>query len=96
MHAMSLAHVVCTIYEGRCTVHGFRSSFRDWASEQTSMPHAIAEVALAHRGGGDVERSYTRSDLFDRGDLMDRGRSVDVADVVTLTPSVESTVRGEQ
>ena len=73
MHATSLAHVVRTIYEGRCTVHGFRSSFRDWASEQTSVPHAVAEAALAHQVGSDVERSYARSDLFDkRRGLMDR------------------------
>ena len=69
----TLAHVVWTIYGGRCTVHGFRSSFRDWASEQTSVPHAVAEAALAHQVGSDVERSYARSDLFEkRRGLMDR------------------------
>ena len=42
-------------------------------SEQTSVPHAVAEAALAHQVGSDVERSYARSDLFDkRRDLMDR------------------------
>ena len=57
----------------RCTVHGFRSSFRDWASEQTSVPHAVAEAALAHQVGSAVERSYARSDLFEkRRGLMDR------------------------
>ena len=58
IHATTLAHVVRTIYGSRCTVHGFRSSFRDWASEQTSVPHAVAEAALAHQVGSDVERSY--------------------------------------
>ena len=73
IHATTLAHVVRTIYGARCTVHGFRSSFRDWASEQTSAPHAVAEAALAHQVGSDVERSYARSDLFDkRRGLMDR------------------------
>ena len=73
IHATTLAHVVRTIYGSRCTVHGFRSSFRDWASEQTSVPHAVAEAALAHQVGSDVERSYARSDLFDkRRGLMDR------------------------
>lgn len=48
------------------TVHGFRSAFRTWASEQTSYPHAVCEMALAHRVGSDVERSYARSDLFDK------------------------------
>ena len=56
----------------RATVHGFRSSFRDWASERTSVPHAVCEMALAHRVGSDVERSYARSDLFEkRLGLMD-------------------------
>ena len=53
--------------------HGFRSSFRDWAAERTSVPHAVCEAALAHLVGSDVERSYARSDLFDqRRALMDR------------------------
>ena len=61
------------IYGDRCTVHGFRSSFRDFASEQTSVPHAVAEAVLAHQVGSDVERSYARSDLFEkRRGLMDR------------------------
>ena len=72
MHATTLAQVVRSLYRGRCTVHGFRSSFRDWASEQTSVPHAVAEAALAHQVGSAVERSYARSDLFEkRRVLMD-------------------------
>ncbi len=50
----------------RGTVHGFRSSFRDWASERTSAPHAVCEMALAHKVGSDVERSYARSDLYEK------------------------------
>ena len=46
--------------------HGFRSSFRDWCSERTSVPHAVAEAALAHQVGNAVERSYARSDLFEK------------------------------
>ena len=54
----------------RATVHGFRSSFRDWCAE-TGKPREIAEAALAHTVGG-VEGSYFRSDLFDlRRRLMD-------------------------
>ena len=56
----------------RTTVHGFRTSFRTWAAECTSFPHAVCEQALAHAVGCDVERSYARSDLFDkRRELMD-------------------------
>lgn len=47
-------------------VHGFRSSHRDWAAEQTDYPREIAEMALAHDVGSDVERAYRRSDLIER------------------------------
>lgn len=57
----------------RATVHGFRSAFRTWAAERTSFPHAVCEQALAHAVGSDVERSYARSDLFEkRRGLMDQ------------------------
>ena len=50
----------------RATVHGFRSSFRTWASERTNADHATMELALAHAVGSSVERSYARSDLLDK------------------------------
>ena len=57
----------------RATVHGFRSAFRTWASEQTNTAHAVMEMALAHAVGSSVERSYARSDLFaKRRALMQR------------------------
>ena len=48
------------------TVHGFRSSFRDWCGDETSFPREVAEAALAHRTGSDVERAYRRRDAFDK------------------------------
>lgn len=48
------------------TVHGFRSSFRDWAEEQTAYPDAVKEMALAHAIGNKVEAAYRRGDLFER------------------------------
>ena len=48
------------------TVHGFRSTFRDWAAEQTNYPREVAEMALAHAVGDATERAYMRTDLFDR------------------------------
>ena len=54
------------------TVHGFRSSFRDWAGECTSFPREIAEAALAHTIGNDVERAYRRGDALERRrEMMD-------------------------
>lgn len=46
--------------------HGFRSTFRDWASERTSYPHEMAEMALAHTIGDKVEAAYRRGDLFEK------------------------------
>ena len=46
------------------TVHGFRSSFRDWAAEAANAPRELAEAALAHQVGSEVERAYARSDLL--------------------------------
>jgi integrase len=48
------------------TVHGFRSSFRDWAAEQTSYPSDVIEMALAHTIANKVEAAYRRGDLFDK------------------------------
>ena len=52
--------------------HGFRSSFRDWAAEQTHTPHAVMEAALAHKIRNKAEAAYARSDLFEkRRELME-------------------------
>jgi integrase len=48
------------------TTHGFRSAFRDWASESAHAPREVAEAALAHAIGNEVEQAYARSDLFER------------------------------
>jgi len=54
------------------TVHGFRSSFRDWAAERTNFPREVAEKALAHAVADATERAYQRGDFFDkRRRLMD-------------------------
>jgi integrase len=54
------------------TVHGFRSTFRDWAAEQTNFPREVCEQALAHLDGSAVERAYRRSDLFEQRRLLMR------------------------
>ncbi len=50
--------------------HGFRSTFRDWASERTNYPRDAAEMALAHAIGDKVEAAYRRGDLFEKRRLM--------------------------
>jgi integrase len=51
---------------GACTVHGFRSSFCDWAGDQTPFPREVAEAALAHVVGGAVEQAYRRSSALEK------------------------------
>ncbi|SLN71772.1 Prophage CP4-57 integrase [Aquimixticola soesokkakensis] len=48
------------------TVHGFRSTFRDWAGEVAEVPREVAQMSLAHKVGSDVERAYARSDLLEK------------------------------
>jgi integrase len=48
------------------TTHGFRSSFRDWAAEQTAFPNEVCEQALAHQLSSKVEAAYRRGDLFEK------------------------------
>jgi integrase len=48
------------------TVHGFRSTFKDWASEQTAYANEVSEMALAHTVGDKVENAYRRTDLFEK------------------------------
>ena len=53
-------------FADRTTVHGFRSSFRDWAAECTNAPHAVMELSLAHAVGNAVEAAYARSTLIEK------------------------------
>ena len=70
------------------TVHGFRSTFRDWAAEVANAPREVAEMSLAHKVGTDVERAYARSDLLDkRRVLLERWSAFvtgQTADIVKL------------
>jgi integrase len=48
------------------TVHGFRSTFRDWAAEQTTFSHEVCELALAHVIPNKTEAAYRRGDLLEK------------------------------
>lgn len=52
------------------TVHGFRSTFRDWASEMTAFPHEVCEMALAHTIANKAEAAYRRGDVFDKRRML--------------------------
>lgn len=49
-----------------CTVHGFRSSFRDWAGERTNYPRDLCEMALAHTIKDKAEAAYRRGDMLEK------------------------------
>jgi integrase len=75
-HAIPLSRMVMVTLLHRMgrhdSVHGFRSTFRDWAAERTAFPSEVAEMALAHAVGDKVEAAYRRGDMFvKRQALMD-------------------------
>ena len=57
---------VCRRIGAECVPHGFRSTFRDWCSEHTNVAREVAEMALAHTVGNEVEAAYRRGDLFEK------------------------------
>lgn len=61
---MAMASVLQRMGRSDITVHGFRSTFRDWAAERTNYPNHVVEMALAHVVGDKVEAAYRRGDLF--------------------------------
>jgi integrase len=64
MGHMAMLRILSRMDRGQLTVHGFRSTFRDWCAEQTHFPAEAAEMALAHAVGDKVEAAYRRGDMF--------------------------------
>jgi len=61
---MAMTMVLRRMGRGDLTVHGFRSSFRDWTADQTNFPREVAEMALAHAVSDKVEAAYRRGELL--------------------------------
>jgi integrase len=71
LSSMALAMVLRRMDLASVTVHGFRSTFRDWAAECTNFPNEVCEAALAHVVRNKAEAAYRRGDLLDkRRELM--------------------------
>lgn len=88
---MTLSAVLKKMGRADVTVHGFRSTFRDWAGETTAFPREVIEAALAHRLKDKAEAAYARGDLFEkRRGLM--ARWADFA-ALGLPPGQFSTAR---
>lgn len=69
--------------------HGLRSTFRDWVAERTDYPRDMAEIALAHTVGSEVERAYRRGDMLEKRRKMMENWSEFVihhSDAATLAP----------
>jgi integrase len=63
---MAMLQLLSRMSRSDLTVHGFRSTFRDWAAESTNYPRELAEAALAHVNADKVEAAYLHSDLFEK------------------------------
>ena len=63
---MTLTAVLRRMQRNDLTVHGFRSTFRDWAAEATDYPQEMAEMALAHVVSNKVEAAYRRGDMLEK------------------------------
>lgn len=83
---MALSNALKAI-RGDITVHGWRSTFRDWAGESTVFPADVCEAALAHAIGDTTRRAYQR------GDLLEKRRELMAAWARYLAPSVENVTR---
>jgi integrase len=69
---MAMLKLLVRMDRSDLTVHGFRSTFRDWAAEHTTFPNEVVEMALAHAVNNKTEAAYRRGDLFEkRRRLMD-------------------------
>lgn len=66
MSDMALTAVLRKMGRAEITVHGFRSTFRDWAGETTNFSREVIEAALAHRLKDKAEAAYARGDLFEK------------------------------
>ena len=66
LSATSLLMLLRRVGHDGLTVHGFRSSFADWAADCTSFPEEVRQMALAHAVGDKVEAAYRRGDLFEK------------------------------
>lgn len=91
LSAMALMMLLRRMGEN-CTVHGFRSAFRDWVGERTHFPREIAEAALAHVVGDATERAYRRGDALDkRRELMNAWAGFCAAKPANVVPMVRAT-----
>ncbi|MNG25542.1 Prophage CP4-57 integrase [compost metagenome] len=89
MHANAIRNLLHGLGHEDVTRHGFRSSFRDWASECTQYPREVCELALAHDERDQTEAAYSRSDFIEKRSAL----MADWASFIT-TPPVSNVIKG--
>jgi integrase len=99
LSGMAMAMQLRRMNAANVTVHGFRSCFRDWASETTSFPHEVCEQALAHAISNKTEAAYRRGDLFEkRRKLMEAWAAYCEpkigSNIIPMSCSAKETARG--
>jgi integrase len=90
---MSLTAVLRRL-EVEAVPHGFRSTFADWRAEQTTYPHEVAEMALAHTLGDKTRESYQRTDMMERRRQMmqDWARYITTRQTTATVTSIKTKV----
>lgn len=83
MHANAIRNLLHSLGHNDITRHGFRSSFRDWASEATHYPREVCELSLAHDERDQTEKAYSRTDFLEKR----RALMADWASYCTSSPS---------
>jgi integrase len=63
---MAMLMVLARMGYGHVTVHGFRSTFKDWTRDRTRFENYVSEAALAHASGDKIEAAYARSAVLDK------------------------------
>src|ERR1700683_4762565 len=91
---MAMLMVLDRMGYGHVTVHGFRSTFKDWVRDRTHLENYVSEAALAHASGDKIEAAYARSAVLDkRRKLMDAWVKFCASDVAAHVANKVVTLR---
>jgi integrase len=85
---MAMLMLLRRMGRGELTVHGFRSTFSDWAAEQTTTPTEVREMALAHAVSDKVEAAYRRGDLFAKRRRLMAAWARFICDARSVVPAI--------
>lgn len=87
---MAMLNLLERMGYGHVTVHGFRSTFKDWARDRTNFDNYVSEAALAHANGDKIERAYARSAVLEKRRALMEAWAVYCDKVSNKNPTVEA------